>query len=153
MVTISTIYNIQPVMESACVSILSSSLGITEVYTSRNSGSRDEFPYVRVGYSGQAPTGIVHISGSQHFDAMWNANLAVQVVTERANTNYRHNTYVSQIMDILSRNNLFNTGLMPNHYVVYNKPTSYSTTQDEDGFFDASIIQFNVRIYANPDSW
>lgn len=155
MASTSILYNIQPVIENAARSILSSS-GFTNIFTSRSTGSKDVTPFCSIEYTNQVPFTSRYLSGSYAYYNCFDATLTTVVITERVNSEVSHSNNVALAMDLLSSPDNFNTGsLLPYHAVLLSKVTNqqYQSEIDADRFLDGTQIQFAIKVFIKPESW
>jgi hypothetical protein len=155
MANVTTLYDIQPVIESAAMAILSSSAGITNVYLSRNDNSDRPTPRVEVQCVLGTPNGHVYLSSSREW---WHDQFECQVnalvTTDRAFSEVSHSTYVSKVRSTLYNNKLYNTAsLLPNHVLLRPQMNGAQYTIDEERNMDMTAIGTNFIVAIKPASW
>ena len=150
-----TLYDMQGTIESAAMSILSSSAGITNVYLSRDDNSDRPTPRVEVQAIVGNPNGHVYLSGSgEWFYDQFELQLNALVTTDRAFSQVSHSTYVAKVRATLSDNTKFNTGsLLPNYVMARPQMVGSQYSINEDGNMDMTALGFNFITIIKPTSW
>lgn len=153
MATLDTIYDFQSPVEAATYDILKY-YGLTNIWTSRTTGSKDTVPYTAVEAGNFSPTPHVHLSGSYFFNDIFNGQLEVTVITERTLTPTSHSVNTAKVTNVLMQNNLYNTqSAMPNHYMIRSTLAGIQNNVVEDRVLDETRITFNLVVAVRPEVW
>jgi len=155
MATLNTLFDFQTPIESAASAILTAN-GFPYIFTSRTTGSRDITPYVDVTAVNFSPTNHAKLTGSMWYPDIWNGQLTVLTVTERALNPTSHSVNTAKVINYMMSNNLFNTqSAMVNHYMLNSTVanTQYQSVNGADDLLDGTQVTFNLTVAIRPDVW
>lgn len=155
MPNISTLMNFQPVVESAAASVISSSVGITSVYTIRGDGEDRPTPRVELQCLVGQPNGHVYLSSSrEYWHDQYSVAIQALVTTHRAANEISHSTYVSDLRTSLTNNKLLNTAsLMPNYVLLNPRLGGAAHNFDQDANLDKTALSVEYILCILPSAW
>lgn len=153
MATIEQLYNFEPLIESASVAILSSSYGLTNVYTSMDDTVNLPYPRIEINSQKGTPTGHKFVSGSNSFyDHSFNTMLAIYIVSDRAETNVnQHRDMVTKAIVALT-DNVNYIPYMDMHYIYQSNLSNqgYQMRNEADTQFDETAVTLDQIIIIKP---
>jgi hypothetical protein len=146
------IFDFENAVMSASYEVLTTA-GIVTVDRQRDSDEKTT-PRVELQAIMGAPTGHVHISGSQNFLDSYSVTLQAYVVTERSINNSEHNTIRNTVIEKLTDGNNMNSGsLMPYHHITICDFGGSQVSTDQESNYDMTGITFNLQVWVKPSVW